>query len=297
MIGWFAYDFGPTNYYVPAVKIGKEWQIKPVGTHSLSTPSARSYYFFFHAARLTSVSHSVRGPGDSEPHTALYLETKPEGPLDRTVKSDALLAGDFGLVDAEKTCFYNRPVESNYSSVKTSFHANEYRSSFENPVELAAAPEILPPLTSISLVKLFRDGSEYTLAGADYEATGERRSLHVSRAAGGKLLPGADAVMFHLGSKDPRLAQYGIPDALDINSYLASHRLLGLGVGQREAEVWLIQFYDFGKRIQLQELRDGVPISSRWVRPSITDEERTLGPECDSRMRRQKAMGLPTTGY
>ena len=289
---------GPTSYYVGGVQIDRAGQVTAVGPKSLYPPKSGGYYFFFHAARLTSVDHMERNPGASEAHRSLYLETRLNGRLDRTVKSDVLLRGDFGIIHTEKTCFYNRPVESNYSSVRIGFYSNAYASALENPVVLAGAPETGSALTSVSLIRIFRDGSAYTLVASDYEASGERRSFHVARANSGKLTPGTEELSFAVDGKDPRLEQYGIPSTLDINRYRASHHLpLRLPAPASEKETWVVEFYDFGKLIRQQQFRGGVAISSRWLRPSITAEERTIGPECDSRMSRQQAMGLPTTGY
>ena len=288
----------PTSYFVSGVQIGRHGELSPVGPRSLGEPSSGSYYFFFHAATgLTSVDHLERNPGDAQGHRSLFLETNIDGKLDRTVRSDVLLIGDFGTVYAEKTCFYNRPVQSNYSSVKIGFWSNGYSSLFEEPTQLASSPEAVPPLTSASLVRMIRNGADYTLVSADYESTGELRGLHVASASGGRISPGTNQSSYRLDSKDPRLAKYGMPFHIDINGYLSSHRLQLPSVTGSEESTWLIQFYDFGKLIQQQQLRAGVPISSRWLQPSTTKEEQTIGPECDSRFHQQRSMGLPTTGY
>lgn len=288
---------GSLRYFVPAVQISRDGRISAVGARYSVEPTSGSYYAFDRGARLNSVTHLERKTGDSELHILLYLETSLDDRLDRTVKKDVLLAGDFGLVYSEKTCFYNRPVESNYSSVRIGLYSNEYRVAFEDPTELAGAPDVVSQLTSASLVKMFRDRSAYTLVAADYELTGERRSFHIAQTTGGELKPGNSVSMFQLDSNDPRLEQYGIPDRLDIRGYLASHRLRLPSRPTREQKTWLIEFYDWGRLIQLQELRGGVAVTSRWFRPSVTKEERIIGPECDSRISRQKTMGLPTTGY
>ena len=238
-----------------------------------------------------------RNSGNAQAHQLLFLETRIDGKLDRTVKSDLLLVGDFGTVYAQKTCFYNRPFQSNYSSVRTGFSSDGYSSHFEEPAELAGAPKLLPPLTSASLVRIIRNEADYALVSADYESTGEPRGLQVASVSEGKISPGTHQLSYRLDSKDPRLDKYGMPFHLDINGYLSSHRLQLPSVTGPEESTWLIQFYDFGKLIQQRQLRAGVPISSRWLQPSTTKEEQIIGPECDSRFHQQRSMGLPTTGY
>lgn len=246
------------------------------------------------------MDHMETNPGETQPHRTLYLETNRNGQLDRTVKSDVLLTGDFGLVYAEKTCFYNRPVESNYSSLAVRVRSNEYLSGFEQPIVLPGTPEFVPALSSFSLIRILVSESGFTVVSGDYEYTGELRSFQIGKASGGKN-KGAEVQMVSppagLNSTDSRIAGFGIPSHIDIGKYSSLHHLELPEVSEHEQSTWLIQFHDFGKLIQQQQLRAGVPISSRWLQPSRTKEEQTIGPECDSRLLQQRSMGLPTTGY
>jgi hypothetical protein len=55
------------------------------------------------------------------------------------------------------------------------------------------------------------------------------------------------------------------------------------------------EFYEFGKFIRQNELRDGVIVASHWLQPSETQEERSgLNTLCNARFRKQQAAGLPT---
>lgn len=288
---------GPTNYYVSRIQISRDGQVSPVGPRSLLDTRPGPNYYFFHAARLTSVNHMNQNPGESEAHSLLSLVTTPDGRLDTTDKKDVLLMGDFGTIYSEKTCFYNRPIESNYSSVKISFFSNGYPKAYDNPAVLADSPQVVPPISSVSLVRVIRKGADYMLASADYEASGELRSFHFAKVNGGNIYPANDESSYSLNSKDPRLEKYGIPSILDIDSVLSRHGLPSPSVPDSEVSTWLIQFHDFGKLIHQQELGEGIPLSSRWLKPSVTEEERIIGPECDSRFRQQLSMGLPTTGY
>ncbi|HWY67798.1 MAG TPA: hypothetical protein VNX88_03985 [Terriglobales bacterium] len=282
-------------HFFPGMQFDRDGRLIPVGSESLFEPVSGSYYLFFYGANLTSVDHMERNHGDSDAHRSLYLETKRDGRLDRTVKSDLLLTGDFGTVYVEKTCFYNRPVESNYSSVAIAFFSNGYDSGLETPAVLADAPRALPPVSSISLIRLIRNKADYVLVAADYESTGELRGLHLAKANGGKISTNGSSV--GSGFRHTALDEYGIPFTLKVDADISSHPLRLPMPRVSEESTWFIQFFDFGKLIQQQKLRAGVPVSSRWLRPSVTKEEQIIGPECDSRLRQQKSMGLPTTGY
>jgi hypothetical protein len=297
----------PMNFSVSQIQISRQGRVSPVGPRSLLQPTSGSYsyYYFFHAAALTSVNHMENHPGGSGPQRLLYLETHPNGLLDRTVKSDVLLVGDFGTVYADRTCFYNRPLQDSYSSVSLRFFSNGYPSGYESPTVLARAPAVVPPLTSIGLIRILRDEAGYTLAAADYEATGTLRNIQVLKAKGGEvsastetvvISPGADG-KYSLSAKDSRLIRYGIPFRFAIDNYRSSKQLQLSPAPSPEESTWVILFYDFGKTIQQQQLRAGVPISSRWLQPSVTEEERQIGPECDARLKQQRSMGLPTAGY
>jgi len=52
--------------------------------------------------------------------------------------------------------------------------------------------------------------------------------------------------------------------------------------------------YGYNRLIQQDELNAGVAISSRFLQPSVTEEENTLNALCESRFRQQQTLGLPT---
>jgi hypothetical protein len=288
---------GPTNYYVTGIRVARHGHVSPVGTRSLLEMRPGPNYYFFHAAELTSIDHMDKGPGESDVHSLLYLETTPDGRLDRTVKKDVLLTGDFGTIYADKTCFYNSPIKRGYSSVGIAFSSNGYAQAYDKPTVFAGAPEVVPPLSSVSLVRVIHNEADYTLVSADYEATDELRAFHVAKARDGNIYPATDEVGYPPNSLDPRLEKYGIPSTLKIDSDSSLPRLQVPSVRESDVSTWLIRFHDFGKLTHQQQKREGQPLSSRWLQPSVTEEEHTIGPECDSRFRRQLSMSLPTAGY
>jgi hypothetical protein len=288
---------GPTNYWVTGIQISRDGRVSPVGTRSVLEIRPGPNYYFFHAAELTSVEHVDKGPGESDVHLLLALGTTRDGRLDTTVKKDMLLTGDFATIYAEKTCFYNSPMQRGYSSVKISFFSNGYAQAYDKPTVFPGAPEVVPPLSSVSLVRVIHNEADYTLVSADYEATGELRAFHVARAHDGNIYPATDEVSYPPNSLDPRVEKYGIPSILKIDSDSSLPRLQLPSVRESEVSTWLIRFHDFGKLIHQQQLREGQPLSSRWLQPSVTEEEHIIGPECDSRFHQQLSVGLPTAGY
>ena len=93
----------------------------------------------------------------------------------------------------------------------------------------------------------------------------------------------------------PDLARYGIPAQIDVQKYLVSRRMPLPAVALDQEKSVMNEFYGFGKLIRQDELKDGAIVAFRWLRPSVTEEEKeTLNPLCDARFRQQQALGLPT---
>lgn len=195
----------PISQYFAKLEISPDFHLIP--SHPLSTePSAGSFYFFFHTGTgLTEVDHLRREPGAKFPTRLLFLETNRHQVLDRTVRSFQLLRGRFGTVYADRTCFFNRPTESNWSYV--SVHSYFNAPNTEVPSELPRPPQKLLPLTSLSLVRVFRAFPEYLVVAANYEPNGELGSLHIDGAKDGdwlhsNLVPAAKDGFIQRLSKD-----------------------------------------------------------------------------------------------
>jgi hypothetical protein len=283
---------GPKNYFFWKLQVDPGLHLLPVGGRSPTEPAQGAYYFIFHAAKLTTVDHLERKTPSAERERLLYLETNENQVLDRTVKDDVILTGDFGTVYAEKTCFFNRPVASNYSSVSVGSYLKGFG---EEPAELTALPTDLPPLTSLSLVRIFHTTPEYLVVVGNYESTGEIGSLHVGGANGGDWVPGFGGNMFSAAGWNPFLEKYGIPARIDVQDYLQSHRLPLVTVAAPEVLTVINQHYGYNKLIRQDRLENGVVVSSRYLQPSVTVEEQMLNPQCDARLGQQRSMGLPTT--
>jgi hypothetical protein len=159
---------GPTNFNVDQMKIGTDLHLIPIGHRTLRDSGRGSHYFFFHTATgLTTVDHIDTRP--SGPERLLYLETGSNQVLDRTVKKEEILRGGYGTVYSTKTCFYASPLARGYSSVSVGGGNNGIA---EVPTELANAPAVLPPLTSVSVIRIFRAAPEYVVVAGNYEPMG-----------------------------------------------------------------------------------------------------------------------------
>jgi len=289
----------PTTGYFANLEFSPD--LHPIPSHPLSPePHVGSFYFVFHTGTgLTEVDH-LRQDGPATPPTVLlFLEMNRDHMLDRTVKSIQLMKGRFGTVYAERTCFFNRPPETSWSNV--SVHSYFNSASREVPSELSPPPSTLPPLTSLSLVRIYRAFPEYLVVAANYEQDGELGSLHIDGAKDGNWLhsndvPAAQHVVHRPteGWDLGLLRQYGIPERIDVQSYLRSHHIPLPPASLPQEVAVLNQHYGYDKFIRLDELGNGTVISSRFLQPSDTDEEQVLNPQCESRFRQQQKLGLPT---
>jgi hypothetical protein len=285
----------PLGYFVNELHVDATQHLVPNGSRSLVEPVEGTYYSVAHTGTgFTIVNHIEKKAGAAQAERLLYLETNTNQVLDRTVKDDEILTGAFGTVYVQKTCFFNRPVESNYSSVMVMVGSNNDLGRPEIPLQLSDAPESLPPLTSLSLVRIFQHDSEYAVVSANYESSGELGSLNIGRTKAGEVIPGSASTSFHIDSKNPLLATYGIPLRIDVQEYLRSHRLPIHDVALHQEMVLVNRHYGFDKLIRRDQLKDGARVSSQYLRPSVTEEEKILDSECDSRFRQQQSMGLPT---
>jgi hypothetical protein len=233
-------------------------------------------------------------PGATQAERLLYLETNTNQVLDRIVKEDEILTGPFGTVYVEKTCFFNRPVASNFSHVTVMVGSNKDLSRPEIPIQLPAGTKDMPPLTSLSLVRVFQNDAGFVVVSANYESSGGLGSLNIGETKDGYLIPGSDSTSFRVDSKNPLVEKYGIPLRIDVQQYLNSRRLSLPNVALRQEITIVNQHFGFDKLIRQDQLEDSAVVSSRYLRPSVTKEEETLAFDCDSRFRQQQAMSLPT---
>jgi len=163
-------------------------------------PNQGSYYAPFYGASGLSVDHYEKKPGGVSRERVLYLEAGRDQVLDRTVKTDEILSGPFGSVNAEKVCFYTRPIRNGTSSVSVEFNSNG--KEHELPSEISKRPIPLPALTSFSLIRIFRAYSKYMIISANYEQDGNLGSVNFGSTIDANAV-GSETAMYRTG--DPQV--------------------------------------------------------------------------------------------
>ena len=290
----------PTNYFVRGMKIDAEQHLIPVGPKSLRHPDTGSYYMFFHTGtRHTIVNHLTWEDRSADVRQLLYLEAERDV-LERTVKDDQIATGPFGAIVVHKQCFYNRPVSTYRSSIQVLLQSAHPDIGREFPGPVPAAPANVPPLTSISIVRIFRAGPQLVFGAGNYEASGTLGSIQSGKIMNGDV-QWPSPIMMAPPQNDllrPRFDEIrqtaGLPPRVEIEKYLRLKRLPLSNTSNPEDRVIVVLVYGFGQLVRQDSLDNGVVTSSSYVRPVVAEEEGILGPECDARFRQQQSMGRPT---
>lgn len=282
---------GPTTFYVQGIKIDTDQHVIPVGHKFLSHPNSDSYYMFsYTATKLTIVNHFAKQAGSQGVHELIYLEAY-RGRLERTVKVDQVSTGSFGALVVRRTCFYNRPNSSSLDVLIQSTHPEIGR---EIPESIGGLPTDAPPLTSMSIVRIFARDSGQSFAVGNYEADGELGSINSGSVENETVQPGASIMMATARDFDKLRGAFGLPPSPSVRDYLRTNRMPLLKTTQSEERAFVILVYGFGRFIRQDSLQNGVVTSSTYLKPVATDEESVLGAECDARFQRQISASRPT---
>lgn len=270
----------PTSFYFPTLTINSDLHPEAHGPKEILKPPTAEYYFMFHAATgLTSINHFRRDARTGNATDLFYLETdqSPDQTLLRTVKTELLDSGRFGSLLTQTNCFF-KPNYRNGAGVKVYFHSPIY----EIPGELNAWPPDALPLTSVSLVRLFRMSPELVTVSANYEADGRLGSLGIDGARNGdwtntgsdnRILPFIGGFS-RLGIKPEQLARFGIPDKFDLAQYQRQHAVRLPDVSTPQEHVWVVEMFGFGRLIRVADLQDGKVARQRILRPPTRKSNR-----------------------
>lgn len=282
------------GYFVRGMEVDAQQHLVPTGPKSLQHPEEGSYYSFDHTGtQLTIVDHLEWQTGASNVRRLLYLEAE-RGVLERTVKDDEIVTGRFGALVTEKTCFYNRPVETYRSSLKILVQSLTPETGREIPDPVSAVPKNVPPLTSISIVRIFRAAPQFIFASGNYEANGMIGSIQSGKVVNGEVQYGSSVMMPGAPEFNAIRQTSGLPRRIDVENYVRQKRLPLLETSNPEERTVVVLVYGFGELIREDSLEGDAVISPRYFKPIMTEEERGLDPECVNRLRQQESIGKPT---
>src|SRR5579859_6321647 len=270
-----------TNFYVRELKIDPEKRLIPIGPKSLNHPDSNSYYMFFYTATaLTTVNHLATQTPNHSLRRLLYLEAD-RGGLLRTVKTDEIETGLFGAITTEKTCFYRPPDQNYLSSVKVLIESVQPEIGRETPTPAPPPTSVLPLLTSLAIVRFHRADSSLIFGSGNYEADGLIGSIHTGTVAHSELQPGSSITMSRAPGFDDTLKMSGLPSRVGLSDYFRLRRLPLPKIPKAEERCLVVLVYGFGELLRVDSLQNGAIISSRYLKPTVTEEERSLNPECD----------------
>jgi hypothetical protein len=164
----------------------------------------------------------------------------------------------------------------------------------EIPDAIVATTADASELTSIAIVRFNRVDSSVIFNSGNYEVDGRIGSIHTGKVVNGDLQPGSSIIPQLAPEFDDVQRRSGLPTRVEPRDYLRSRRLRLPKIPNADEHTFAILVYGFGTLLRVDSLRDGVIISSRYLKPIVTEEEGILNPECDDRLRRQQATGRPT---
>ena len=285
---------GPTNYFVPEVKVNSGLNLVPVGAKTIRPPSTSSYYSFFHSAtQLTFVRHFAIQSQNDNARELLYLEYRLDQ-LNRTVKTDQLSLSPYGIVTAQKTCTYGGQMVANLSSLQVLVESLSNSNVFELPEIVAEEPGSLPQVSSISVVRFLQDPSKVAFAVGNYESNGALGSIQSGASFNGELQPGSMITVNIASDFETIRKTSGLPSEIDVANYLRTNRITLPATTVPVAQTLVVIIYGFGALVREDSITNGIKSASRYMMPITTSEEKILNPICDSRFRQQQSSGLAT---
>jgi hypothetical protein len=279
-----------TNYFVPNLQIDSQQRLIPVGPQSLQHPGTDSYYMFFHGAFVTSVDHFARRKGTTEFRRLFYLESdnKQGDRLESTVKTEDLVTGSVVAIVSRKTCFYNRPVDTYRPSVQVLMQS--MHPDIEEIPDQVPPPESPGELTSAAIVRWRGTSPQYAIAIGNYESNGTLGSIDQGITVNGDVQPGSSYGVPDAPELEKARRDFSLPLQFDLESYLHA-RKLSPSTSDLGEQTIVILTYGYGKLFRQDNLENGMVVSSRFLKPGITQEEGVLGPQCDQQLHEQKAAG------
>lgn len=282
---------GPQNGFYPRIRIGPDGTILPEGQRTLYQPAELSSFDYFRGGSVLSIEHRVRPVQGDPAQKAFYLEAREANfRLDRTVKTSELLHGEFGSVVFQKTCFYNRSFDVNLDTVAIGLHDGS-----SEPAKLVNPPTARNIPTSFALLRVFRDGEGAAVVIGGYEANGTLRSLHINHTrSGARLFYPEDGVFMdpssNLMTRAPNPIGVGLPLTLqpEFNGFV---RLPATSFpAAMEALFTVYADGSLVRRDVLAEGRNGLSVlkETRFLQPSVVDEQRQLEPACNAQLAKQR---------
>ena len=282
---------GPQNGFYPRIRIGPDGTILPEGQRTLYQPAESNSFDYFRGSSVLSIEHRVRPVQGAPAQKAFYLEAREANfRLDRTVKTSELLHGEFGSVVFEKTCFYNRSFDVNLNTVAIGLHDGR-----SEPAKLVNPPTARNIPTSFALLRVFRDGDGAAVVIGGYEANGTLRSLHVNHTrSGARLFYPNDGIIIDPSSNQMASAPNPVGVGMPLTLQSESSEVVRLpSTSFPVTAEALFTVYADGSLLRedvLAEGRNGLSVlkETRYLQPSVVDEQRQLEPACNAQLAKQR---------
>lgn len=170
-------------------------------------------------------------------------------------------------------------------------------------MQTVGPPMATEPPTSFALVRIYCDSDGAVVLTGNYEANGTLRSLHLDHTRSGtRLFRQNDGIYMDPPSSlqmrsAPNPVTAGLPPALEPAASIQSLRLPAAPLPVLMNV--LFTSYEDGSLIRedmLTQAENGIAMSTktRYLRPSVVDEQRQIEPSCNVQLGKQRAAQMRT---
>jgi hypothetical protein len=240
----------------------------------------------------TSVDHFFRRDPETPPFRYGFLGTR-DHLIYQSENWREILRGPFGTVYSQKTCFFNRPIETWGNLLVVSLYGN----SRGEPPTMSDEPPATGPatLTNVSVIRVLRGGPEYIVAVALYGADGRARGLSVEGGRNADWVPGGKASIpepnLTGGDQAAVMTSFGFPETVSIARAL-TQRPIGLatpsrGPVERDA---ISLHYSYDRWLRQDEYLVAGEHHTRYLTYVRTPEDVALHEACAERFRAREAI-------
>jgi hypothetical protein len=201
------------------------------------------------------------------------FDLDPQHRVTSRTKHQVVLTGDFGKFYSETRYSY-APF---YTSTNTSFRVYAYGNSLESePPQLLDAP--IPHdahLSVVSVIRVFKTPTGYSLISACYAPDGLLLSVSENRSVGGDCREGGSTVF---GLDHARADRFGLPPRFPIATYSSGSRDFFTPT-KLTSDLDCVNFHYNRNRLVRQDiLRNGQPVQTRTLTYKVTSEDTILDP-------------------
>jgi hypothetical protein len=183
-------------------------------------------------------------------------------------KLQELLSGPYGTVYAETKYVYGKTKGSFFEVM---LYANKAE---HEPAQIVdELPKPTPPLSAISLVRIFRAHPEYAVVTAVYDPQGKQQRASIFLSKGGDWFQDTDPLRQETLAA---IKNHGLPKRFPIPEYLKRQELEWQNVGKANPENVINFHYDYNRWVRQDAYDAAGKRTTRYLTYVVTPEDKML---------------------